>query len=397
MAIKVGVGKSKGIDSFAAGILAAKNAIAQLGSEKTPNLIFVFASSRFDHQKLIQGIRSVISDCSLVGCTTAGEISSEGPDKKSVVVMAIESNTLHAAVGLGKKVGADSRKAGQEAAHDTVVKTRQGLARHAFMMLSDGLSGNGVDIIRGVQEVLGTSFPIVGGSAADDFMFNNTFQFYDENVYQDSVCGILFSGDISIGIGARHGWYPLGKPRIVTSADHNIIKKLDGKPAARIYEDYFGKRVADLQQEPMARMSVMYPLGMSIPEEEECIIRNAMKVDAEGSLICAGEVPKGSEIRVMMGSKETALKAAQKAAEIALSGLRRRKASMVFVFDSVSRERLFGLKAKEEIAVVQKIFGPDTPIAGFYTYGEQAPLGATINLGQTFFHNETIVVFAIGE
>ena len=98
-----------------------------------------------------------------------------------------------------------------------------------------------------------------------------------------------------------------------------------------------------------------------------------------------------------MGSKETALKAAKKAAEIALSGLRRRKASMVFVFDSVSRERLFGLKAKEEIAVVQEIFGPDTPIAGFYTYGEQAPLGATINLGQTFFHNETIVVFAIGE
>ncbi|MBU1087759.1 MAG: FIST C-terminal domain-containing protein [Candidatus Omnitrophica bacterium] len=396
MAIKVGVGKSKEIDSFAAGSLAAKNALSQLGSEH-PNLVFVFASSRFDHQQLIRGIKSIISDCPLVGCTTAGEITSLGPDKKSVVVMVIESNTLYAAVGLGKNLSKDSRRAGQEAAHDTLVKTRQGLTRHAFMMLSDGLKGNGVDIIRGVQEVLGTSFPIVGGSAADDFLFSNTFQYYDENVYQDSVCGILFSGDISIGIGARHGWYPLGKPRIVTAAEHNIIKKLDGKPAARIYEDYFGKRVADLQNEPMARMSVMYPLGMSIPEEEECIIRNAMKVDAEGSLVCAGEVPKGSEIRVMMGSKETALKAAQKAAEIALGALRKKKASLVFVFDSVSRERLFGLKSKEEIEVVQKIFGPQTPIVGFYTYGEQAPLGATINLGQTFFHNETIVVFAIGE
>ncbi|MFH1062361.1 MAG: FIST N-terminal domain-containing protein [Candidatus Omnitrophota bacterium] len=396
MAIKVGVGKSKEIDSFAAGSLAARNAIEQLGSSQ-PNLVFVFASSRFDHPQLIRGIKSVIPNCPLVGCSTAGEITSQGPDKKSVIVLAIESNSLHAAVGLGKKLSKDSRRAGQEVAHDVIVKTRQGLPRHAFMMLADGLSGNGVDIIRGVQEVLGTSFPIVGGSAADDFLFANTFQFYDENVYQDSVCGILFSGDISIGIGARHGWYPLGKPRIVTAADHNIIKKLDGKPAARIYEDYFGKRVADLRNEPMARMSVMYPLGMSIPEEEECIIRNAMKVDAEGSLICAGEVPVGSEIRVMMGSKETALKAAQKAAEIALGALRKKKASLVFVFDSVSRERLFGLKSKEEIEVVQKIFGPDTPIVGFYTYGEQAPLGATINLGQTFFHNETIVVFAISE
>jgi hypothetical protein len=396
MAINVGVGKSKELDSFAAGSLAAHNAMDKLGA-KDPGIAFCFASSRFDHAKLIQGIKSVIPNVPLIGCSTAGEITSEGPDKKSVTVLLIESNTLHAAIGLGKKISQDSRRAGQEVAHDTIIKTRQGQPRHAFMMLSDGLNGNGGEIIRGVQEVLGTSFPIVGGSAADDFSFNNTFQYYDENIYQDSVCGVLFSGDISVGIGARHGWYPLGKPRIVTSADHNIIKKLDGKPAARIYEDYFGKRVADLSTEPMARMSVMYPLGMSIPEEEECIIRNAMKVDSEGALICAGEVPKGSEIRVMMGSKETALKAAQKASEIALGALRKRKASLVFVFDSVSRERLFGRKSKDEIEIVKKIFGPDTPIVGFYTYGEQAPLGATINLGQTFFHNETIVVFAIGE
>ena len=291
----------------------------------------------------------------------------------------------------------NSRGAGQEAARDTIIKTRKGAIRHAFMMFPDGLKGNGGELIRGVQEVLGTSFPIVGGSSADDFLFQKTFQYYDQSVYEDSVVGVLFSGDVSVGIGARHGWYPLGKPRIVTEAEGNIIRKLDGKPAARIYEDYFGKRVADLRNEPMARMSVMYPLGMSIPEEEECIIRNAMHINEDGALICAGEVPPGSEIRVMMGSKETALKAARKASELALSGLRMSKAKIVFVFDSVTRERLFGRKSREEIGVIQEIFGPETPIIGFYTYGEQAPLGATINLGQTFFHNETVVVFAIGE
>ncbi len=304
---------------------------------------------------------------------------------------------MHAALGIGKKVSKNSRGAGQEVARDTIVKTKKGAIRHAFMMLPDGLKGNGVDIIRGVQEVMGTSFPIVGGCAADDFLFEKTFQYYENNVYDDCVGGILFSGDISVGIGARHGWYPLGKPRIVTDAEHNVIRTLDGKPAARIYEDYFGKRVADLKNEPMARMSVMYPLGMSIPEEEECIIRNALCVDREGSLICAGEVACGSEIRVMMGSKEAALKAAKKASEMALSGLRNQKADLVFVFDSVSRKKLFGRKADDEIEIIKSTFGKTTPIIGFYTYGEQAPLGATIHLGQTFFHNETIVVFAIGE
>lgn len=396
MTIRVGIGTSKEIESFAAGALAVQSALDQMG-ESDPNILFCFASARFDHKQLIKGLKSVVYNVPLIGCTTAGEITTDGPNTKSVCILALKSNTLHAALGLGKKVSISSRTAGQEVARDTVVKTRKGAIRHAFMMMPDGLKGNGVEIIRGAQEVLGTSFPIVGGSAADDFLFQNTFQYYEDSVYEDCVGGVLFSGDISVGIGARHGWYPLGKPRIVTEADHNIIKKLDGKPAARIYEDYFGKRVADLRNEPMARMSVMYPLGMSIPEEEECIIRNALRVDENGALICAGEVPCGSEIRVMMGSKETALKAARKAAELALGGLRKKKANLVFIFDSVSRERLFGRKAAEEIDVVRSIFGKDTPIIGFYTYGEQAPLGATINLGQTFFHNETIVVFAIGE
>jgi len=141
----------------------------------------------------------------------------------------------------------------------------------------------------------------------------------------------------------------------------------------------------------------MYPLGMYIPEEEEFIIRNALKVTKEGALICAGEIPRGAEIHVMMGSKETALKAAKKAAEMALEGLYRAKPKLVFIFDSVSRQRLFGRGAEKEIAIVKNIFGQETPIIGFYTYGEQAPLGATVHLGRTFFHNETIVVFAIGE
>ncbi len=396
MAISVGVGTSKEFESFAAGTLAAKNALDKLGSND-PDILFCFASSRFDHIQLIRGIKSILPNAPLIGCTTAGEITSAGTEKKSVSILAIKSNSLHAAIGIGKNVSKNSRGAGQEVARDTIIKTKKGAIRHAFMMLPDGLNGNGVEIIRGVQEVLGTSFPIVGGSSADEFMFKKTFQYYEESVLTDCVGGILFSGDISVGIGARHGWYPLGKPRIVTEADHNIIKKLDGKPAARIYEDYFGKRAADLNNEPLARMSVMYPLGMSIPEEEECIIRNALSVDKNGALICAGEVSCGSEIRIMMGSKEAALKAAKKAAEIALSGLRKQKADIVFVFDSVSRERLFGRKSEEEIEVIKSIFGKDTPIIGFYTYGEQAPLGATINLGQTFFHNETIVVFAIGE
>ncbi|MFH2144769.1 MAG: FIST N-terminal domain-containing protein [Candidatus Omnitrophota bacterium] len=396
MALFVGVGTSKEIDSFGAGALAAHAALEKMGKQD-PDIVFCFASARFDHKELIRGIKSTVPTAPIVGCTTAGEITNAGPDKKSVTILVLKSDSLQIGLSLGKNISALPRQAGQFIAKDTVAKTRSSSIRHAFMMFPDGLKGNVVEIIRGIQEILGTSFPIVGGSAADDFLFQKTYQFFNNEIYEDTVPGILISGDISVGIGARHGWYPLGKPRIVTEVEHNILKKLDGKPAVRIYEDYFGKRVNDLQHEPMARMSIMYPLGMHIPEEEECIIRNALRVDNEGALICAGEIPKGSEIHVMMGSKETALKAAKKAAEMAREGLYRAKPKLVFIFDSVARQRLFGRAAYREIEIVKSIFGENTPIIGFYTYGEQAPLGAAVHLGQTFFHNETIVVCALGE
>lgn len=395
MAIWAGVGISKDIDSYLAGKSAARLALEEMSADD-PDMLFVFSSARFDQQKLLQGIKTVAPDAPLVGCTDAGEITSKGPDNKSVVILALKSNVLRMSIGLGKRISYDPRAAGQETAHEAIMNLKQG-KRHFFMMFPDGLKGNVADIIRGCQEVLGTSFPIVGGSSADDFLFNKTYQFFENNLHTDSVPGILFCGDIEVGIGARHGWYPIGKPLKVTKAEANVIHELGGYPAAKIYEDYFGKRVAELRDEPLARMAIMYPLGMSIPGEEECIVRNALRVERDGSLVCAGEVPDGSEIRVMMGSRETALKAARKAAEIAMEGLRRKKPRIVFVFDSVSRHKLFGRMSSVEIDIIKEVFGQGVKIIGFYTYGEQAPLGATINLGQAFFHNETIVVVAIGE
>ncbi|MFH1777961.1 MAG: FIST N-terminal domain-containing protein [Candidatus Omnitrophota bacterium] len=386
---------SKDIDSYSAGKSAAENALAEIAADD-PDVLFVFSSIRFDQHKLLQGIKTILPDTPLVGCTDAGEITSNGEDKKSVIVLALKSNTLKISTGLGRNISADSRAAGQEVAHDAITKSRSS-DRDFFMIFPDGLKGNTADLIRGCQEVFGTSFPIVGGCAADDFLFTKTYQFYEERVYTDSVPGVLFSGNIAVGIGARHGWYPIGKPLKVTKAEANIIHELAGRPAAKIYEDYFGKRVIELRDEPLGRMSIMYPLGMTIPGEEECIVRNALSAERNGALICAGEVPEGAEIRVMMGSRETALKAAKKASEIALEGLRDKEPRIVFVFDSVSRHKLFGRMASLEVDIVQEVFGRGTPIVGFYTYGEQAPLGATINLGQTFFHNETIVVVAIGE
>ena len=392
MATWVGVGASRISDSFRAGEEAAAKARQSMG-QPTADLAFVFASVRFEPEPLLKGVRSVLPEVPLVGCSTAGEILGEGPSRRSVVVMAIRSDSLRIATGLGLGIRKNPLQAGRDLA------TRLGKAKlpnpHGLLIFPDGLTGNVADLIRGIQDVLGLSFPIVGGSSADDFAFHQTHQFFQGQVATDAVVGVLLSGPIGLGIGARHGWQPLGKPRRVTKATANVVKEMDGHSAVNLYETYFGRAAASLKTERLADMSILYPLGMPIPGEEEYLLRNVLRVDPDDSLVYAGEIPEGSEVRLMMGSKQKALEAARLAAEQAVRSIAPQPPRFGLVFSSCSRARLFGRQAAQEIHSIRRALGATVPLIGFYDYGEQAPLTATHFRGRSYFHNESVVVVAV--
>ncbi len=396
MAIQSGVGSSKkSNDAFEAGMNAARMALERMGAAN-PDLTVVFSSVIFDQPGLLQGIQTVVGKCPLIGCSTAGEITSEGFDRRSIVVMTLKSKELQCGVGLGEGITKDALQVGRDVAKDAV--RRNPANRFAFMMIPDGLKGNGANVIKGIQEILGNSFPIIGGSAGDDFLFENTYQYYNGRVFDDAVVGTLFGGDVAIGIGARHGWQPLGKLRKITKARENIIEEIDGVKAVEIYTEYFGKKIEELSEEgPLARITIMYPLGMTVVGEEEYLLRNILRVTSDGALVCAGEIPQGAEARLMMASDSLAIAAARNAAERALDNMGDVEVNVAFVFNSASRARLLGRRGKQEIEAIKQVFGKDVSIIGFCTYGEQAPLRAEMNVGRSYFHNETIAILAIGE
>ncbi|MFH1046278.1 MAG: FIST N-terminal domain-containing protein [Candidatus Omnitrophota bacterium] len=392
--ISVGVGTSEQPNAFLAGKEAARLACKQ-AQEDFLSLFLVFASSKFDQQKLLLGIRSICPDAAIVGCSSAGEISSAGIAKGSVAVMGLKSASLRFSTGLGLGVSQDPRSAGQQCAKQAIAGETH--KRHAFIMFPDGLSGNGQDVIRGAQEVLGTSFPILGGSAGDDYLFQKTYQYHQDKVLSDAVVGILLGGDIAVGFGIRHGWHAIGKAHEVTEAQGNIIERLDGKEALSIYEDYFGAEAENLKTASWAKIATIYPLGMSIPDEDEYLIRYAYKATPAGALICAAEVPRGSEVRLMIADKDSVLQAAKEAAQMAKEHLGQAAIKAVLVFDSIARKRVLARNAPEEIALIRKTLGTTCPMIGFYSYGEQAPLKAERYIGASYFHNETVVVLCLAE
>jgi hypothetical protein len=360
-----------------------------------PQLALVFGSSWFDQTRLVRGVRSVLGSTALIGGSTAGEIVSEGPLTHSCAVLLISSVTLVWGVGVGEGIHADPRKAGQQAAFEAV----KGLAesqRIGFLFFGDGLATSYADVVRGVQEVLGTSSLVVGGLAGDDLRFSRTYQYVNHHVVSDAVVGVVFGGLGKIGFGIQHGFAPIGKPRHITRAHANILVELDGHPAASVYEEYFGPElVQQMRHEGLTRQGSAYPLGIQCEAADQWLLRNVVSFQDDGSLACSGEILEGSWLQLMIGSREFALEAARRAAQDALKPLNH--VAAVIVFDSVARRKLLGQQhAVAEVAALRQVVGPSTPLVGCYTYGEQAPLGTASVFGRTVVQTGSILVIALG-
>lgn len=398
MSLRSSVAFAVGDDSFSVGTNAAHDALKELGTEKA-DLFIVFASSKYDQEKMLAGVNSVTKGALVVGCSTAGEITTEGPVKKnSVSVMAIVSDTIKFYAGIGDNIAKNAREAGKKAADEVKKQTSENLG--AFVMFPDVLVGNGSDIVRGVLDSLGAHFPVVGGAAGDDFAFVKTFQYLNDKVYSGSVVGLGFVGNFKIGIGVKHGWIPIGVPMKVTRSEGSVLHELDGKPAIAIYDDYFGESAKSLRTETLAKLAITYPLGMKSEGTEEMLIRDPITVDANGSITCAAEIPQGSEIQLMIGSREEAVKVAKVAAEKAIEQLDGAIPKAVIIFNCIARNKLFGERKGEEISAIQEAVGKNVPLIGFYTYGEQAPLGGEvrdIKKCNPAFHNETVVIAVLAE
>jgi hypothetical protein len=392
----IGTGLSTHKDPFEAAKEACFQAKKQIQNKK-PNLVIVFSSIHFAHPNLSEGVCSVFGeDTNILGCSGYGVISSSGMHKYGVAVMAIYSTKIKFGFDCIQEIYTDTaRQAGEKFAR-TALKNLPDKSREIALIFSDGLIEKGSEILSGMKDVLGRSFPIIGASSADNLHFTKTYQYFNKEILNKSLVGTILSGEGSFGYGLKHGWQPLGRSHRVTKSLGNIIEKIDDQPAIEIYKDYLKKDIKEIKF-LLTEISILYPLGIYLSDEEEYLLRNMIHINNDGSLICQGDVPEKSELRIMMGTKESALAAAKQAAHQAQDKLFNCRLVGAIIFESVSRVKLFGYKVSDEINTIKNVLGENTPLIGVCTFGEQAPLKSLEYHGESHFHNETVAILTIGE
>lgn len=395
MAIQAGIGLSTAKDH----IKAVKEAVGQARIhiyENKIDLAIVFSSLEFAHGTVLSTIADLIGPAPLLGASSLAVISNQGIFKYGLMVMLLSMpGGVCFNTALVRKISTKSITSAGEELGEKLLSGFRDVHRDLSITFSDGLIQGGSGLIFGLQERLGRSFPLAGASASDNLAFAKTYVYFNGEALTDAACGILLGGKLNFGLGAKHGWKPLGKPRSITKSKGNIVEEIDGAPAVKLYEEYFAKDIAELKKD-LKRISIFYPLGIYLSGEEEYLLRNILSIEDDGAIVFQGDVPQESLVRLMIGTQESCLAATRQAAEEVKNSLLGHRSNFALIFDSASRYMLLGRQANKELEIIKEVLGEDTPIMGLYTYGEQAPLKAINYLGRTYFHNQTVTILGIG-
>jgi hypothetical protein len=369
-----------GDDSVQNGRDVAAELLDQLG--RAPDLVIVFSSARHDHARVLDGLHELLPDVRVVGCSSYGEINSEEGVSNSVTAMGIVADAGRFATFALRDVAGDSRAGGRAFAEEV-----RAFAPDLLVVFPDGMRVNSTQFLLGLQDVLGATFPIIGGVAADAGDFTRTFELFDREVITGGAVGVAFKG-VRLVTAACSGWLPIGATRTATRVeDGNVLLELDGQPALDIYRNYLGYRAAE-----MPYVSVEFPIGVvggvpstqRMPEGEILLLRAIKGVDERRrAIVFGGDLPQGAEVRMTRATKDDVIAGADAAGAQVHAAVPR--PALAFVFDCMARKVLLGPRYKDELRATFARLGPAVPKVGFYTYGELSPVqGATMHHDETF-------------
>ncbi len=391
MALKIGIGFSDGKDAYAVGVNACQDALRKVGTDN-PFFALVFVASAYDHKKTIEGIQSVLKGVPLVGASSAGEIVHGSiVNKNSVIVVLLGGEGLFFATHSEELKEISSFSAVGKEIGDKLIR-EMGTKPDLTFMFTDVLSGvEQHELISHIMEATGA--PVFGGGSADRFDFKRTFQYFKDRVTFKNAALASIKGDFKFGMGMDHGMLPVGMPRVVTSSDGVHVHRIDDKPAVSLYGEYFGYK--DLQRftaEPIGKLSLSYPLGYRYDiGDKEMFIRAPVFLRSNGSLVCADNIPVGSNVQIMISDREEALRSVRHATQKARVMLGEdEKASIALVISSAGRKYSYGSNLDDEVKEVEKNLGSRIPVVGFYSYGS---ICATADRNkESFFQDNSVSV-----
>ncbi len=356
-------------------------------SEKKAQLVLAFGERKLlESQNPYPYLQQEYPAAEIIINSTSGEIYDDSVHDDTIIITAIEfDKTTVKTTKIDISDHTESFRAGEAIAHDLMADD---LA--AILVISDGGKVNGSKLIEALNIATNHEIPISGGLAGDAGRFERTLVGLNEPPIEGRIVGIgLYGKDLKIGHGTMGGWDVFGPEREVTDSEYNVLYKIGDKAALDLYKEYLGKYAKDL---PGA--ALLFPLSIRVKPDSEPIVRTILTIDEEKkSMTFAGELPKGALVRFMKANFDHLVDASSTAAQASIKSFDK-SPELALLVSCVGRKLVLGQRTEEEVEAAREVFGKETVMTGFYSYGEISPLRPN---AQCELHNQTMTITAFSE
>ncbi len=340
---------------------AVREVVEHMGS-LSPKMVIFFASTEHDPVSISAAMKDAFPGAEVLGCSTAGEITSGKMLKGSLVAMAFTGEAVaevalgvvpdvgqEASVGIANVFSSFERRFGTPMAE-------LDFSQYVGLVLVDGMSGAEERIMDKIGDLTNVLF--VGGSAGDDLAFARTYLYANGKSHSNAAILALLKPAKGFDIIKTQSFRTTGIRLVATEVNEATreVISFNNQPAPVAYAEAVGTTVNDAPNHFMS-----HPLGLLAGEE--IFVRSPQQIK-DGKMVFFCNVLEGMEMAVLTS---TDMIADTRAAIKAKNGQNGPIAGLVN-FNCILRT--LELEKDNLTEAYGKVFS-DIPTVGFSTYGEE--------------------------
>jgi hypothetical protein len=212
------------------------------------------------------------------------------------------------AYGVGAaEIGDDA----EAAAQDALVRALEDAERHGQLPSLLWVScspGHEESVISGLEEMVGEGVVITGGSAADDAIEGKWRLLDGRSCFGDGVVVTAMFPSFRHAALFQSGFQPTPHSGEVTSAEGRLLREIDGRPAAEVYDEWTGGAISAQRDAGNGRIlgeTSLHPLGRVVGEIQgthHYALSHPASVEPGGALSLFTDVGVGERLCLMEGS-----------------------------------------------------------------------------------------------
>lgn len=342
---KATVGMSRKWDAREAGREVVRNAIEKL--DQPPNFFLLFSTIHYDNyggfEEFLKGVWDVLpKGIPLIGGTVPGFMNNYGCFTRGATGVAIFAENIDISFGYGLNTKRNPKKAARQfidminqaeknpnysekflfllisgsivpsfpgMGMKRVIKTKMpGSVVSNLLKTSNQLSQKGVGKEDKILEEISQQMPdfsIIGGSSIDDNKMEKNYQFFNEQIFTNSVVGFSLKTNIPIRLDSQ---VAVEKTDISftakTTGEKYVINKIDNQPATRTLFKYLNWP-EEFMDESLHRRTFFYPI---LFEKDNEIFPEVIGVLAGESIVCGFDF-KSEDLFIGQSSRKILLNA----------------------------------------------------------------------------------------